>query len=100
MSSKKNSDNSHDSHDSLEGSDSAELKISVIIGISDSPQELRFECEYTPESLTELAKVAFAQQGVLELRDIKGSTFLIPASKISYLQLGDGMEKKVGFTAL
>jgi len=94
MSSKKHS------QDSLDASDSSELKTSVIIGISDSPQELRFECEQTPESLTELARRAFEQQGILELHDIKGRTFLIPASKISYLQVGDGMEMKVGFTAL
>jgi hypothetical protein len=92
MSSKKST------HES-ETSESSHGKTSVIIGITESSQELRFDSELPPETITEIAKLALQEQGIFELKDLKGRIFLVPVNKISYIQIGDGSELKVGFTA-
>ncbi len=84
MSSKKNSDS----------------KTYVHIGISDSSQELHFETELEADKVLALAKASLSDQTILQLTDLKERTILIPATKISYIQIGDGSELKVGFTAL
>jgi hypothetical protein len=80
-------------------SESSRAKTSVIVGITESSQELRFDSELAPEAITEIAKLALQEQGIFELKDLKGNIFLVPVAKISYIQIGDGSELKVGFTA-
>jgi hypothetical protein len=84
MSSKKNSDS----------------KTSVHIGISDSSQELHFETDLEADKVLALAKASLSDQTILQLTDLKERVILVPAAKISYIQIGDGTDLKVGFTAL
>ncbi len=75
-------------------------KTSVRVGISDSSQELHFETHLSDEKVVALANAAISSGTTLELIDIKDRTILVPAAKISYIEIGDTSDQKVGFTAL
>lgn len=73
----------------------------VKIGISDSPRELIVNSEQTPDEVTELVSAAIGDDasGVLALVDDKGRKFLIQASKIAYVEIGQADTRKVGFVS-
>jgi len=75
-------------------------KTSVRVGISDSSQELHFETFLANEKVVTLAHAAITSGTTLELVDIKDRTILVPAVKISYIEIGDTSDQKVGFTSL
>ena len=75
-------------------------KTSVRIGISETSQELHFETNLETAKVISLANDAITGTKTLELTDIKERTILVPAGKISYIEIGDTTDQKVGFTAL
>jgi len=75
-------------------------KTTVRVGISETSQELHFEVALESEKVIALAKEAIASNTAMELTDIKDRVILVPAGKISYLEIGDTTDQKVGFTAL
>ncbi len=75
-------------------------KTTVRVGISETSQELHFEVAMASEKVIELAKEAIAGNKTLELTDLKDRVILVPAGKISYLEIGDATDQKVGFTSL
>ncbi len=75
-------------------------KTSIRVGISDTSQELHFETYLANEKVVALANEAISSGKTLELTDIKDRTILVPAGKISYIEIGDTSDQKVGFTAL
>ena len=75
-------------------------KTTVRVGISETSQELHFEVAMASEKVIELAKEAIAGNKTLELTDLKDRVILVPAGKISYLEIGDATDLKVGFTSL
>jgi hypothetical protein len=75
-------------------------KTTVRVGISETSQELHFEVALASEKVIELAKAAISGNQTLELTDVKDRVILVPAGKISYLEIGDTSDQKVGFTAL
>ena len=78
----------------------AGTKTTVRVGISETSQELHFEVALASGKVIELAKEALASSQTLEFTDIKDRVILVPAGKISYLEIGDTTDQKVGFTAL
>lgn len=78
----------------------SESKTTVRVGISETSHELHFETHMESSKVIALANEAIASSKVLELTDIKNRTILVPAGKISYIEIGDAAEQKVGFTAL
>jgi 4-hydroxy-3-methylbut-2-en-1-yl diphosphate synthase IspG/GcpE len=77
-----------------------EKKTSVRIGISETSQELHFDTSLDAAKVISLANEALSNAKILELKDIKDRVILVPASKISYIEIGDTTEQKVGFTSL
>ena len=75
-------------------------KTSVRIGISETSQELHFETNLETAKVISLANDAITGNKTLEFTDIKERTILVPAGKISYIEIGDTTDQKVGFTAL
>jgi Protein of unknown function (DUF3107) len=73
---------------------------SVRVGISDSSQELHFETALSSEKVVALAHEAISSGTTLQILDIKDRTVLVPAGKISYIEIGATSEQKVGFTAV
>ena len=72
-------------------------KTEVKIGISDSTHELNFECESTQSEVITKVNEAIKSAGVLALSDTKGREVLVPASKISYVEVGESSDRRVGF---
>ncbi len=78
----------------------AENKTTVRVGISETSHELHFETNLESSKVQALAHSAITENKTLELTDIKKRIILIPAGKISYIEIGDTTDQKVGFTSL
>jgi len=74
-------------------------KTEVKIGISDSTHELNFECESTQSEVIAKVNEAIKSSSVLSLSDSKGREILVPYNKISYVEVGEGAERRVGFAS-
>ena len=72
----------------------------VRIAVSDVASELSFECPSTPEEIKALAASALSGGTPLILTDIRGHEILVPAAKIGYIEIGQPIERRVGFGAL
>jgi hypothetical protein len=72
-------------------------KTEVKIGISDSTHELNFECENTQSEVIAKVNEAIKSSSVLSLSDSKGREILVPSNKISFVEVGESADRRVGF---
>ncbi|MFM7889254.1 MAG: DUF3107 domain-containing protein [Actinomycetota bacterium] len=79
-------------------SDSA--KSEVRVSVSDQARELTIEVALDREEVLALVKKALSSNEPLVLSDVRGRNFLIPAAKISSVEVGDSAERRVGFAGL
>ena len=77
-----------------------EKKTSVRIGISETSQELHFDTSLEASKVISMANEALSGNTIFEVKDVKDRVILVPANKISYIDIGDTTEQKVGFTSL
>ncbi len=71
----------------------------VKIGISDSTQELNIECENSQSEVIAKVTEAIKSSSVLSLSDSKGREILVPFNKISYVEVGESADRRVGFAS-
>jgi hypothetical protein len=72
----------------------------IKIGIRDTPRELVFESDATPEQVQHDVSAALASDGdVLKLADEKGRLFLVPVSALAYVEIGQPSAHRIGFGA-
>lgn len=71
----------------------------VKIGISDSTHELNIECENTQSEVIAKVNEAIKSSLVLSLSDSKGREILVPFNKISYVEVGESADRRVGFAS-
>jgi len=69
----------------------------VKIGISDSTHEINIECVSTQSEVISKVNEAIKSSAVLSLSDTKGRELLVPSNKISYVEVGESTDRKVGF---
>lgn len=70
----------------------------VKVGITDSPRELVFSSAQTPGEVEELVIAALSEgSGLLSLSDEKSRRFLIPTTRIAYVEIGVADARRVGF---
>ena len=70
----------------------------VKIGVADSPRELVVSSGQSPEEVAELVDGALSgSSGVLSLEDDKGRRYLIPATRIAYVEIAPSEVRRVGF---
>jgi hypothetical protein len=72
-------------------------KTEVKIGISDSTHEINFECASTQSEVISKVNDAIKTATVLALSDAKGREILVPHNKISYVEVGESADRRVGF---
>ncbi|MGH3026240.1 MAG: DUF3107 domain-containing protein [Gaiellaceae bacterium] len=72
----------------------------VKIGVQYSPREIVFESAQTPDDIEHLVTAALDAGGLLVLVDEKGRRLLVPAEKLAYIEIGEGLERHVGFGAM
>ena len=76
---------------------SSNLTTEVRIGIADSPQELQIECVLSPEEVIQAVTAALDSGKSLSLTDTRGRQTIVANNKISFVEVGQSAERKVGF---
>ncbi|MFM6940632.1 MAG: DUF3107 domain-containing protein [Candidatus Planktophila sp.] len=69
----------------------------VRIAVSEVASELSFECPSTPAEIKSAVTAALSANTPLILTDIRGHEIVVPASKIGYIEIGEPVERRVGF---
>lgn len=69
----------------------------IKIGVVDTPKELSIDSEETSEAIAKAVQSAIKDGNLLTLNDSRGRTYLVPAEKIAYVEIGPGTSRKVGF---
>ncbi len=71
----------------------------VKIGIADSPRELVVSSEQSQEEVEALISEAMGAKGsnLLTLVDEKGGKFLVPSTRITYVEIAPADSRRVGF---
>jgi hypothetical protein len=74
--------------------------VEIKIGVQYSPREIVFESAQQPEDIEHLVTAALDAGGLLILADEKGRRILVPAEKLAYVEIGEGLERRIGFGAM
>jgi hypothetical protein len=72
----------------------------VRIGISQSNQELSFECDLGRDEIQAIITKALDGNSTIVLNDTKGHTVMLASAKVAFVELGSGGDRKIGFTTL
>ena len=72
-------------------------KTEVKIGISDSTHEIYIECSSSKSEVIAKVNDAIKTSSVLALSDTRGREILVPHNKISYVEVGESADRRVGF---
>jgi hypothetical protein len=76
-----------------------EVSVEVKIGVADSPRELVVSSTLSPGEVEALVSDSLqSSRGVLALVDDKGRRYLVPTSRIAYVEIGPADSRRVGFT--
>lgn len=74
------------------------MSVEVKIGITDSPRELSIQSALSGDKALATVESALAgKESLLTLTDEKGSRFLIPVTRIAYVEVGSSETRRVGF---
>jgi adenine C2-methylase RlmN of 23S rRNA A2503 and tRNA A37 len=72
--------------------------VEIKIGVADSPRELTVSTADSPDQVQELVAEAMRNaQGMLTLVDDKGRRYLVPITRIAYVEIGPADSRRVGF---
>jgi hypothetical protein len=72
--------------------------VDVKIGVADSPRELVVSSAQTPDEIEALVSDALKNpSGLLALVDDKGRRYVMPAARVSYVEIAPADTRKVGF---
>lgn len=73
----------------------------VKIGVQNVARELTLESSQSPEEIEQAVAAALgADDGVLSLTDERGRRLLVPADRLAYVEIGEQVERRVGFGAM
>ena len=72
----------------------------VKIGVQYAAREIVLESGQTPEAVEQLVTAAIEAGGVLTLADERGRRVLIPVEKLAYVEIGEPLERRVGFGSM
>lgn len=73
--------------------------VEIKIGVADSPRELTVSTADSPDQIEALVAEALrTAQGMLTLIDDKGRRYMVPASRVAYVEIGPPDSRRVGFS--
>ncbi len=73
----------------------------VKIGVKGAARELSLESAQSSDEIAATVKAALAEDGgMLVLVDEKGRQVLVPVDKLAYVEIGEQVERRVGFGAI
>lgn len=71
----------------------------VKIGVADSHRELTVSTADSPDQVEALVTAAMRNtQGMLSLVDDKGRRYMVPISRVAYVEIGPADSRRVGFS--
>jgi len=75
--------------------------VEVKIGVQHVARELIIESSQTPDEIEAAVSAALKDDdGVLTLADERGRKLLVPAGRLAYVEIGEQVERRVGFGAM
>ena len=72
----------------------------VKIGVQYAVRELVLESAQTPEEIEAAVNDAIKKGGLLTLVDERGRKIVVPADRLAYVEIGEQLERRVGFGAI
>ncbi|HEX5996192.1 MAG TPA: DUF3107 domain-containing protein [Jiangellales bacterium] len=73
----------------------------VKIGVKNATRELVIESAQSPDEVQKAVMAAVTgKDGVLELTDERGRRVIVVADQLTYVEIGEPVERRVGFGAL
>jgi hypothetical protein len=76
------------------------MTVEVKIGVQYAAREIVLESAQTADAIEQLVTNALAAGGLLSLVDEKGRRVLVPVEKLAYIEIGESLERRVGFGAM
>ncbi|MEP9394144.1 MULTISPECIES: DUF3107 domain-containing protein [Gordonia] len=74
------------------------MTIEVKIGITDSPRELAIQSPLDSDKALAAVEAALTgKEQLLTLTDDRGARYLVPVTKIAYVEVGAAENRRVGF---
>jgi len=72
--------------------------VEVKVGVRGAPREIVIDSPLTSVEIHEAVRAALATpDGVLVLADDKGREVLVPGDKLAFVEIGEMVERRVGF---
>ncbi|MGP3968022.1 DUF3107 domain-containing protein [Streptomyces sp. 6N223] len=73
----------------------------IKIGVQHTPREIVLESGQSPEEVESQIAEAFSGSGkLLTLVDERGRKVIVPADRVAYVEIGEQVQRRVGFGAL
>lgn len=72
-------------------------KAEVRIAITNVSSELSFECPSVVDEIRSAVTAAITNGSPLVLSDVRGREIIVPADKIGFVEIGEQIERRVGF---
>lgn len=69
----------------------------IKIGVQNAAREITLESAQDRKDVEKAVAAAVADGSVLSLADDRGRLFVVPGSQIVYVELGEPVERRVGF---
>lgn len=69
----------------------------IKIGIVNSPREISLETPDTPDEVQSAVLAGLSEGGAVQFRDAKGRQLIVAADKLSYVDIGEPSQRRVGF---
>jgi predicted RNA-binding protein (virulence factor B family) len=72
--------------------------VEIKIGMQHASREIALESTQTRDEVKKAVGAALEAGSVLTLTDDRGRTFVVPGDRIAYVEIGEPVERRVGFT--
>jgi hypothetical protein len=76
------------------------MTVEVKIGVQYAAREIVLESSQAPDEVEKLIVAAIKDGGLLTLADERGRRVLVPVDKLAYVEIGESLERRVGFGAM
>lgn len=71
--------------------------MNITIGIRDCARDISIDLDMERDTFISHVNTAVQDLSVLDFTDSKGQQYLVPARSIAYIQIGEQVERRVGF---
>jgi hypothetical protein len=71
--------------------------VEIKIGVQNASREIALESTQSRDEVEKAVTAALADGSVLSLSDDRGRLFVVPGAQIAYVELGEPVERRVGF---